>query len=291
MSILAIDIGGTKIALGIIDGGSIIERRQFPTPSAQSAEQFAEEILSQCEDWLLRVDKIGISTTGLVTELGISAINPDTLAFPTPFPLHSALEKQSKIKVAMLNDAQAAAWFEYLQLPNNIKNMAYITVSTGVGGGLVINGKLHKGRNNFAGHIGHTVVDIHGETCGCGQVGCVEAVASGTAINKLAQRVIRSDISNIELFELAKDNDQAQQIISTSAKAIATLCCNLKASFDLDIVVLGGGVGLAKGYMQQVIDEVNTRPEVFRVDIRAAIGDYDACLLGAAFQFKGTTIS
>ncbi|MGY3572187.1 N-acetylmannosamine kinase [Vibrio paucivorans] len=285
MHTLAIDIGGTKIALGVVSNGNIIERCQLPTPKAQSAEQFAHAILAHCQEWLAGVDKIGISTTGLVTEQGISAINPGTLAFPAPFPLHQELERLTDKPVAMLNDAQAAAWFEYLQLDGQYKNMAYVTVSTGVGGGLVIDGKLHTGASNLAGHIGHTVIDLNGPECGCGLKGCVEAVASGTAINKFARESIREDISNIELFELAKTDSNAHAIIERSAKAVATLCTNLKASCDLDAIVLGGGIGLAGNYIDLVRNEVANAPAPFQVPVFAAIGDYDACLLGAAFQF------
>jgi len=286
MNILAIDIGGTKIALGLVKQDQLCERKQIPTITVTSAKQFASYILEQCQTWLADVDRIGVSTTGLVTEQGISAINPDTLAFPAPFPLHHELEALTQKPVAMLNDAQAAAWYEYLHLDEQDKNMAYLTVSTGVGGGLIIDGKLHCGKNNFAGHIGHLVIDQDGPVCGCGQRGCVEAVASGTAINKQAKQRISSSITNIELFEQAKHNPTAEQVIQESAKAIATLCCNLKACLDLDVIVIGGGVGLAKGYMERVNHYINERPTPFQVKLVAAKGDHDACLLGAASLFE-----
>lgn len=287
MKTLAIDIGGTKIALGLVEHGDLLQRKQIPTPKAVSAEQFAKAIIDECQEWLPDVSRIGVSTTGLVTPEGITAINPDTLFFPAPFPLHQALYSLTGYPVEILNDAQAAAWFEFLQLGSDVINMAYITVSTGVGGGLVINKQLHKGSTNFAGHIGHMVVDHNGQACGCGQQGCVEAIASGTAINKRAQQLISSTITNPELFSLSQSDAQAKSIIQASADAIATLCCNLKACLDLDIIVLGGGIGLADGYLTRVQHEINSRPEPFRVDVVAANGSHDACLLGAAYQFEG----
>ncbi len=286
MNTLAIDIGGTKIALGLVSQGKLIERKQIPTPKATSADQFAQVIIDACSDWLESAERIGVSTTGLITPDGITAINPDTLAFPAPFPLHKALTKITQLPVEMLNDAQAAAWFEFLQLDNHCQNMAYITVSTGVGGGLVLNRQLHKGANNFAGHIGHMVVEQYGWECGCGQSGCVEAIASGTAMNKRAKQIVSPDITNVELFAMADNNAQAKSIIQASAKAIATLCCNLKATLDLDIIVLGGGVGLANGYLARVQEEIRKHPTPFNVDVVPANGSHDACLLGAAHQFK-----
>ncbi|WP_428775318.1 N-acetylmannosamine kinase [Vibrio sp.] len=286
MTILAIDIGGTKIAFGLIESGQLLERRQCPTPKVESLEQFCDYLLLHCKDWSEQASKIGISTTGLVTEQGISAINPDTFNFPTPFPLQQALEFITGKPVAMLNDAQAAAWYEYVQLGESGKSIAYLTVSTGVGGGIIIDGKLHKGSHNFAGHIGHTVVDLNGPECGCGQCGCVEALASGTAIARRAHAEIDPSISNITLFAMAKTDPAARAIINQSVTAISALCCNLKASLDLDLIILGGGVGLADNYLNLVQQQVAKAPKVFQLPIIAAQGDYDACLLGAAFQFS-----
>ncbi|MGF1911755.1 N-acetylmannosamine kinase [Vibrio kasasachensis] len=286
MSTLAIDIGGTKIAIGLVENDAIVERRQFPTPLVQDAKAFAQAIIEHSLDWVGISKRIGVSTTGLVSKQGISAINPDTLAFPAPFPLAQALEKTTGLPVAMLNDAQAAAWYEYTQIGSSTRNMAFITVSTGVGGGIIIDGKLHSGMVGLAGHVGHFSIDPNGPQCGCGQVGCVEAIASGTAIKRRSDELFSPAISNVELFELAKTNPQAEEIIAASAKAIATLCCNLKATLDLDVIVLGGGVGLAHGYLPRVQQCILQRPNAFQVPIVAAKGDYDACLLGAAFQFN-----
>lgn len=286
MRTLAIDIGGTKIAIGLVVEDKLLERSQIPTPTAVNAEQFAEIIITHAKPWLDDIDNIGVSTTGLVTKQGISAINPDTLAFPSPFPLAQALEVLTSKPVSMLNDAQAAAWFEYVALDCAYPNMAFVTVSTGVGGGIIIDGKLHQGRGGLAGHIGHISIDPHGPTCGCGQTGCVEAIASGTALHKASQRQFSAPIDNIELFAQAESNPSAEALIEQSANAIATLCCNLKASLDLDIIVLGGGVGLAKGYLARVQRAIDQRPSAFQVSVVPAQGNYDACLLGAAFQFK-----
>jgi len=286
MSTLAIDIGGTKIAIGLVENDTIVERRQFPTPLVQDATEFAQTIIDHASEWLTKSKRIGVSTTGLVTTQGISAINPDTLAFPAPFPLAQALEAITGLPVAMLNDAQAAAWYEYTQITMPARNMAFITVSTGVGGGIIIDEKLHSGVTGLAGHVGHFSIDPNGPQCGCGQVGCVEAIASGTAIKRRSDELFNPVISNVELFELAKTHTQAEEIIAASAKAIAILCCNLKATLDLDVIVLGGGVGLAHAYLQRVQRCILQHPNAFQVPIVAAKGDYDACLLGAAFQFN-----
>ncbi|UTV30575.1 N-acetylmannosamine kinase [Photobacterium atrarenae] len=283
MNVLAIDIGGTKVALGLLQAGVLTERKQIPTPVVTAADAFADEILQACRPWLAQADCIGVSTTGVVTEAGITAINPVTLAFPAPFPLQTALQSQTQLPVRMLNDAQAAAWYEYQRLDGKYRNMAYLTVSTGIGGGLVIDGNLHTGAQNFAGHIGHTVIDRFGPPCGCGQTGCVEATASGTAIQTLARKLISPSVSNPELFDMAPEHTQAEAIIQNSARAVATLCANLKATLDLEVIVLGGGIGLAAGYLERVKQHLTTKPPFFQVELVAAQGDHDACLLGAAY--------
>lgn len=286
MRTLAIDIGGTKVALGIVESGTLVKRHQLETPESTDVAQFTQSILKDIQDWISDIDNIGVSTTGFVTKDGITAINPDTLNFPTPFPLAQELEIQTNKPVKMLNDAQAAAWYEYTQLSDTSLNMAFITVSTGVGGGIIINGTLHQGHSGLAGHIGHMSIDINGIACGCGQIGCVESIASGTAIKRFSDYLYDTPITNLELFARAPNDPIAESIIVKSAQAIATLCCNLKAGLDLDLIVLGGGIGFAQGYLNRVNKAIQSRPRVFQIPVIAAKGNYDACLLGAAFQFK-----
>ncbi|HDV5389521.1 TPA: N-acetylmannosamine kinase [Vibrio cholerae] len=286
MRTLAIDIGGTKIALAIVEEGTIIQRYQMATPVVQDVTKFVQAILEKVTEWLPSIDYVGVSTTGYVTPEGITSINPETLKFPVPFPLAQTLEQLTNKPVSILNDAQAAAWFEFVQLKNPRLNMAFITVSTGVGGGIIIDGKLHKGNCGLAGHIGHMSVAIEGPLCGCGQRGCVESMASGNAIQRESEAIFTGAMSNVELFKQAAFNPKAEAIINRSVQAVATLCCNLKACLDLDIIVLGGGIGLAEGYLERLNKAIQSRPSVFHVPVTSAYGDYDACLLGAAFQFK-----
>lgn len=156
----------------------------------QDVTKFVQAILEKVTEWLPSIDYVGVSTTGYVTPEGITSINPETLNFPVPFPLAQTLEQLTNKPVSILNDAQAAAWFEFVQLKNPSLNMAFITVSTGVGGGIIIDGKLHKGNSGLAGHIGHMSVAIEGPLCGCGQRGCVESMASGNAIQKRAKPLL-----------------------------------------------------------------------------------------------------
>ncbi|EOG1394230.1 ROK family protein, partial [Vibrio cholerae] len=106
MRTLAIDIGGTKIALAIVEEGTIIQRYQMATPVVQDVTKFVQAILEKVTEWLPSIDYVGVSTTGYVTPEGITSINPETLKFPVPFPLAQTLEQLANKPVSILNDAQ-----------------------------------------------------------------------------------------------------------------------------------------------------------------------------------------
>ncbi|MFV8758058.1 ROK family protein, partial [Yersinia enterocolitica] len=170
----------------------------------------------------------------------------------------------------------------------SINNMMFVTVSTGVGGGIVLNKKLLVGNHGLAGHIGHTLADPHGLLCGCGRKGCVESVASGTAIG--AETLgWKQPVTAAKVFELAQlGNVHAENIINRSATAIAQMLADMKMALDLEVVILGGSVGLAPGYLERVIGAQKTLPQIYRVPLQAAYHRQDSGLLGAALWAKDT---
>lgn len=132
------------------------------------------------------------------------ALNPHNLGGLLHFPLVQTLEAIAGLPTLAVNDAQAAAWAEYHALPDDIRDMVFITVSTGVGGGVVCDGKLLTGKGGLAGHLGHTLADPHGPVCGCGRVGCVEAIASGRGWPRRRGTIWRDATPKPYLFALAK---------------------------------------------------------------------------------------
>lgn len=131
--------------------------------------------------------RVAIASTGIIRDGSLLALNPHNLGGLLHFPLVKTLEQLTNLPTIAINDAQAAAWAEYQALDGDITDMVFITVSTGVGGGVVSGGKLRTGPGGLAGHIGHTLADPHGPVCGCGRTGCVEAIASGRGIAAAAQ--------------------------------------------------------------------------------------------------------
>ncbi|MFP2507728.1 MULTISPECIES: N-acetylmannosamine kinase [Buttiauxella] len=283
MNTLAIDIGGTKLAAALINSQHEISlRSEIPTPAnaePQALERALAQLVAAYEG---KAQRVAIASTGIIDNGILTALNPDNLGGLNHFPLQATVERLTGLPCAVLNDAQAAAWAEYCHLSDQFKHVTFITVSTGVGGGIVINGELLTGPHAFAGHIGHTQADPNGPMCGCGRVGCVEAIASGRGIAAGAQHDLLGKNAR-EIFVLAQDgNEQAQQLFARSAQAICQLIANLKALLDTECIVLGGSVGLAPGYRLQVEKQLATLPAAFHVPVYSAHYQHDAGLMGAA---------
>ncbi|WP_145535259.1 N-acetylmannosamine kinase [Yersinia thracica] len=286
--VLALDIGGTKIAAAVVtESGMLVGRQQIATPHGGAA-QLAIALETLITPYRHLVDFIAVASTGIIRGGGLTALNPVNLGGLADFPLQDCIQSIADLPCVLLNDGQAAAWAEYQALSDNYDNMMFVTVSTGVGGGIVLDKKLLVGHHGLAGHIGHTLADPHGLLCGCGRRGCVESVASGTAIG--AETLgWKQPLSAAKVFELAQlGNVQAENIINRSATAIAQMLADMKMALDLEIVILGGSVGLAAGYLERVIGAQKVLPEIYRVPVQAAHHQQDSGLLGAALWAKNT---
>lgn len=157
MNTLAIDLGGTKLAAALVDvDGQLSQRVEAATPASGDPEALTQALAQLITRYRGMADRVAVASTGIIHQGILSALNPDNLGGLNRFPLQECIERLSALPCHLLNDAQAAAWAEYLALTPSGQDMAFITVSTGVGGGLVLNGRLQIGRGAFAGHIGHT---------------------------------------------------------------------------------------------------------------------------------------
>ena len=203
------------------------------------------------------------------------------------FPLVQTLNDLTGLPTMAVNDAQAAAWAEYRALADEISDMAFITVSTGVGGGVVSNGKLLTGSGGLAGHLGHTLADPHGPLCGCGRVGCVEAIASGRGIAAAARDDLAGCDAKTIFARAAQRHEQAMRLVAHSAAVVARLIADVKATTDCQCVVIGGSVGLAEGYLALVESYLAQAPLAYHVKLQAAHYRHDAGLLGAALLAQG----
>lgn len=283
---LAIDIGGTKIAAALVrlvgKQVEVSERMQIRTPQNPDAEALEKALSDVLKQFAKQFDTVSVASTGIIRDGVLTALNPKNLGNLAFFPLYETLRKQTDKPITLLNDAQAAACAEYLA-QDDIENFAFITVSTGVGGGIILNRRLFTGTNGVAGHIGHSLADPNGEVCGCGRVGCVEAVAAGRAIAREAAKW-QAPCEPPEVFERFRAGEvQAVALVDKSAKAIANLIADLTINLDIQRIALGGSVGLAQGYLGRIEHFLAQLPAVYRPQIVLAHYAQDAGLIGAAW--------
>ena len=228
--------------------------------------------------------RIAVATTGVVREGHLTALNPSTLPIEDRFPLAAAIAQATGIDPVVINDAQAAAWGEYRYgAGRGCQTFAFVTISTGIGAGIVVDGRLLIGGAGLAGHLGHIVADHRGPPCGCGRRGCLETLASGSALGRRGSEALGRPVTAPEVFaEAAVGHADASALVDDAASHIANAVANLAAVCDVDRVTLGGGVGLAEGFIQRVRRAMQSLPATFRRPLSLAVGGADAGLLGAA---------
>lgn len=182
-AVLALDIGGTKLAAGLVDTeGALTRRHQVPTPPTDDPEELfsvvAELLAAVRGD--VTVAGLGVGCGGPMTRTGVSPLN---IPAWRGFPLRDRLAERTGLPVVVDNDAKALAVGEgWVGAARGVTDYVAMVVSTGVGGGIVLDGRLLDGAGTNAGHIGHMIVEPDGRECACGARGCLEAEASGTAI-------------------------------------------------------------------------------------------------------------
>ncbi|PIE07033.1 MAG: N-acetylmannosamine kinase [Rhodobacterales bacterium] len=268
---LAVDFGGTKIAAtrlreGEVDGAREVATDGDATPAAQ---------LDAIEDLLASLalkpdDRVGVAVAGRVDAAGRwHALNTETLAQITRVPLRAALSARLSRPVRVENDATAAAIGEYhFGAGRGTRNFAFLTVSTGVGGGLILDGRPVVSASGLAGHVGFTTSTLADRRCGSGRMNTVESRASGRAIAAYAAAAGYPGLSAKQVYEANLSGEGwARALIDTSAAAVAELCANLKSLIDPDRIAIGGSIGLAEGYIDRVRAHLAGEPEIFRVPV------------------------
>jgi len=286
--VLAVDIGGTKMAAGIVTGsGEVRDRRQIPTAQADRdgdqqlaalVEMISEVRAASTERGESAPIVCGVGCGGPMTRGG-EAVSPMNIPAWRDFPLRSGLEAAIGMATFVDNDAKALALAEgWTGAAVGIADYLGMVVSTGVGGGIVLDGRLLDGAEGNAGHIGHITVDPDGHRCRCGNRGCLEAEASGTGIAAITGRP--SAEAGPEVIE------RAGMLVGRAVATVATL-------LDLRLAVVAGSVALGYGQpffaaAQAEIDE-RARLEYTRgCRIRpAALGDHGPIVGAAAVGLRG----
>ncbi len=280
---LAVDLGGTKLSAALIEHGIILKKQCVETLSSSDPAVLSAALSDLLVPMSCEADVVSVASTGIIKDGILTALNPENLGGLNAYPIESIIASITGLKTWVINDAQAAAWAEFNRYEAQYPNMAFITVSTGVGAGLVLNGELQIGARGIFGHAGHMLADPNGPLCGCGRRGCVEALASGRAMGFAGSAYYNQPCTGKEVYSRYLDNQpQAREIVLRSAEVIAQLIANLNITLDLDAVVLGGGVGLAPNYLSLVEEALCCLPLVYRPKLLPALCGTDAGIIGAS---------
>jgi glucokinase len=289
--IIGLDVGGTKIAAGAVDGrGKVVRKITLPTESHRGKKIILKNILTAASKvWLPGVRAIGLAMAGQCdSKTGIFVSGPN---FPKNFrnvKLTKILEKNFHIPAYLDNDARAFTLAEAVYgAGQGYKNIVGVTVGTGIGGGIVINGQLTRGKNNTAGEVGHMTLDASSDyRCSCGKFGHFEALASGKAMANIYKKMTDKTLDTFEIEKKYKDGDKtAKKVFATVSRYLALGFGNLAQILDPDVIVVGGGLSkisalwpaALREFKKEVIYKSLQKTKI----VKAQLGD-DAGIIGAA---------
>ncbi len=273
---IAIDLGGTQIRAALFAAERMLSRAALPTDVSGGPvailDQMHALITQVCEGTNIGdVVGVGLSTAGPVnTETGVFLDIPTLPGFES-YPVRSELTERIGLPVHIENDAIAAALGEWRHgAGRGVQNLVYITVSTGIGGGVVMDGRLIHGRMGMAGHVGHMNLALQGPLCSCGATGCFEAFASGTALAKRADLACRTEkmghlakvrktggVTAIDVFDGARAGDrQCISLVDEEAMYLGQGITSLIHIFSPERIIMGGGMSHAFDMLQHGIQAV-----------------------------------
>lgn len=279
----AIDIGGTKTAATKIERGRVVRRIHRATDgSVAPAQQVTVMMDVLAELGFAGNEPLGVAVTGRVDHEGRwNAVNLNILGSVKRLPLRAELATRYD-KVCVMNDALAATLAEHrLGTGRGQADFAYITVSTGVAGGLILANRLVQSKDGLAGHMGFSTTQLGISNCGSGRFGTVESVAGGKAI-AAAARIAGHDVDAKEVFNRSRCGEKwAEDIFDRSAKATAEMIVNLSTIVGIRRCAIGGSVGLSDGYVHRIRHHVARNPSLFQVDVRQAELGGDGPMFGA----------
>ncbi|MCQ2538142.1 MAG: ROK family protein [Lachnospiraceae bacterium] len=309
---IGVDLGGTNIVVGLVDQDmKICDTKSCKTNLPRSAEAIVADIGMLCKEIMKQnrlelsdIASVGVGVPGTANqETGIIEY-ANNLGFDM-VPFVDMLKKHINLPIYMDNDANAAAWGEYKAGKYDSDSFVMVTLGTGVGGGVVVGGKLVRGCNYAAGELGHTTIDFNGVPCNCGRTGCFEAYGSATALIQQTKAALTAatdadtvlwelcdnDISKIEakhVFDaVAKKDELGLKLLDNYTTYLAEGLANIINIFQPAVLTIGGGVSKAGDTLLNPVREktaklIYSRNAKVNTKIIAAKYDNDAGIIGAA---------
>jgi glucokinase len=293
---IGVDLGGTNLRIAAVDvSGRVLEKISTDAEVARGRDYVLDEMCKNVRDMAAklgdggRLAGIGIGVPGIIDrQTGLVHESPNLPGW-RDYPVRDEIERRLRTKVILENDANAAALGEkWLGIASRVDDMCMLTLGTGVGGGVVLEGKIWHGMTGMAGELGHTTVDPHGVKCGCGNQGCLEQYASATAVKRMAlEAIARGDAPELAkamnrdpefsakaIHQMAIQGDEpARQIFRTVGKSLGIALANVINIFNLPMYVIGGGVANAwDTFAPAMLEEVRKRSFVYTATASAVDG-------------------
>lgn len=294
---IGVDLGGTNLRAAAIDeSGRLLERTSLATPNYEgSREQIVADIVGLIRELQRRVGTselrgVGIGVPGYIDMDSGIIIGAANLPL-TDFPIRDEIQNQLGIPIVLENDANAAALGEHwMGAGRGVKNLFLFTLGTGIGGGIIIDGKVLHGFAGMAGEPGHMTVYPEGNPCGCGNQGCLEKHASATAITGMARMMGlgSTDMTSADVYDMAAGgNAKAERVFECMGRALGIAVANLINIFNFPLYLLSGGPLPAWDmFAPAMFAEVKRRSYTYsRTQTRIEKGTLggDAGLYGAAY--------
>ena len=301
--VFAVDLGGTYLRIALVDGsGKIHQQSKQRTPKGESPDCVVEALVYAAGNWKSEagppIVAASIMVPGTVDTNNATVVQAPNLPSLTNFSLKAVLEDRLGWPVLLENDANAAAVGEmWLGAARGCRDVVSVTLGTGVGGGVILDGELWRGAHGSAGEIGHSTVDpFSGLKCKCGNVGCLELFASATAIVRMTREGLsrfpgsvlnREELTAERVYDAGRDGDElALSVFREFGTYLGIGLANLINIIDPEIIVIAGGAvngwDLFASYMQAEVNERAVRATAHQVKIAAAQCGDNAGLLGAA---------
>jgi glucokinase len=308
MNAIGVDVGGTKIAAAVVSTeGKILNEVRYPTqavPPNRLIETIAQAI-TEVKDGF-EVGGVCLAVPGLILAAENKVIFAPNLHEIENIRLDEEIGSSTGMSVSVENDANAAAWGEFRYgAGKDVEHQVFITLGTGVGGGIITHGVLLRGAQGAGGELGHVTIDATGPRCGCGNHGCLEALASGTAIRRRAREVandrpgsalgrlaVEREVLGEDVTRLAQEGDEASSLVlKETGRWLGIGLAGFVNTFNPEVIPVGGGASRAgELILEPARREVHLRarsPSRELVEIKEATLGPESGVLGAAALARG----
>lgn len=307
---IGIDLGGTNIKGGIVKhSGEIIHKDMIPTNAGREYTEIIKDIAGLIQKMLSdtgidisQIKSIGVGNPGTCDAENGVVICASNIGFEN-VPMREELSKYFSVPIFIENDANCAALGEYSVLKEDVENMVFVTLGTGIGGGIIINRRLYTGKNGTAAEVGHMVIDANGNRCNCGSRGCWETYGSVTALINQTKEYIKNHsssplaeageagVTGRTAFDLAKKGDAgAKSVVDTWINYVAMGIISIINLLQPEVLIIGGAISKEGNYLLAPILDYQKNNTYSQVEestkiITAKLGN-DAGLIGSAFLGK-----